>query len=50
MAAVPALGRSPASLILHPYSEVQAKETSNKNNNYHDADDVKNIHCVLRLS
>jgi len=32
-----------------PYSGVQSKEACNKDDNYHDADDVENVHCVLRL-
>lgn len=31
-----------------PYSDVQPKEACNKDDNYHYADDVENIHCVLR--
>ena len=31
-----------------PYSEVQAKETCNKDHNHHDTDNVKNVHWVLR--
>jgi len=38
-----------ASLIFHSiYSGVQAKEACNKDDNYHYADDVENVHCVLR--
>jgi hypothetical protein len=32
-----------------PYSGVQTKEACNKDDNDHDADDVKNVHWVLRL-
>jgi regulator of sigma D len=30
------------------YSDVQTQEACNKDDNYHYADDVENIHCVLR--
>ena len=30
-------------------SDVQTKEACNKDDNYDDADDVENVHCVLRL-
>jgi hypothetical protein len=32
-----------------PYSGVDTKEACNKDDNYHYADDVENVHCVLRL-
>jgi hypothetical protein len=32
-----------------PYSDVQTKEARNKDDNDHYADDVENVHCVLRL-
>jgi hypothetical protein len=32
-----------------PYSGVDTKEASNKDDNYHYADDVENVHCELRL-
>jgi hypothetical protein len=28
---------------------VQAEEARNKDDDHHDADDVKNVHCTLRL-
>jgi hypothetical protein len=31
-----------------PYSGVQTKEACNKDDNYHDADDIENVHGVLR--
>jgi hypothetical protein len=31
-----------------PYSGVQTKEACNKDDNYHYADDVENVHCVFR--
>jgi hypothetical protein len=31
-----------------PYSGVQTKEACNKDDNHHYADDVENVHCVLR--
>jgi hypothetical protein len=46
MAAFPALER----LTSGSASDVQTKEACNKDDNYHYADDVKNVHCVLRLS
>jgi len=30
------------------YSDVQTKEACDKDDNYHYADDVENIHCVFR--
>ena len=46
-----ALGRPhKPELIAIPYSDVQSTEACNKDDNDDDADDVKNVHCVLRLS
>jgi hypothetical protein len=45
MAAFPALERLTSRYIV---SDVQTKEACNKDDNYHYADDVENIHCVLR--
>jgi hypothetical protein len=33
-----------------PYSDVQTQEACNKDDNYHYADHVENVHCVLRSS
>jgi len=35
-------------LIAIPHSDVQSKEACNKDDYDDDADDVKNVHCVLR--
>jgi hypothetical protein len=45
MAAFPALG---CVANRHVVSDVQTKETCNKDDNDHYADNVENIHCVLR--
>jgi hypothetical protein len=45
-----ALGRPhKPELIAIPYSDVQSKEACNKDDNNDDADDVKDVHSVLRL-
>jgi hypothetical protein len=46
MAAFPALRRVTSRYVV---SDVQTKETRDKDDNYDYADDVKNVHAVLRL-
>jgi hypothetical protein len=45
MAAFPLLERVANRYVV---SSVQAQEACNKDDNYHYADDVENVHCVLR--
>jgi regulator of sigma D len=46
MAAFPALEHLRQQYVA--YLDVQTQEACNKDDNYHYADDVENIHCVLR--